>query len=93
MINSTAFGYEHENGTVQYILSHELTLDEIEQYLEQRRVPGNININKISPSIIEYFNKNSNELDNTKWRILYMLDGTVICRKWNSIGEFIYRFQ
>jgi len=93
MINSTAFGYEKENGTIQYILSHELTLDEIEQYLEERRVPGNININKTSISIIDYFNKNSNELDNTKWRILYMLDGTVICRKWNSIGEFIYRLQ
>lgn len=87
---TTAFGYEQEDGNIYYSLSRELILDEIEQYLINRTVPSKLNITIISDSTIDYFSDIKFEQDESKWRILYMLDGSVICKKARSHGEFTY---
>lgn len=91
MGSSTIFGYEQENGKIYYIVSRELMLEEIEKYLILRKVPGNININKESDSIIDFFSKKKFEQEDSNWRILYMLDGTIKCRRLGSPGEFVYK--
>ena len=88
---TTAFGYEQENGNISYILSRDLILDEIEKYLIDRIVPSKVNINIKSESIIDYFSVNKFEQDDSNWRILYMLDGSIRCRRMGSQGEFIYK--
>jgi hypothetical protein len=91
MDRTTAFGYEQEDGNIHYLLSRELILDEIEKYLISRIVPSKLNITIISDSIIDYFSDKKFEQDKSKWRILYTLDGSVICKKAGSHGEFIYK--
>jgi hypothetical protein len=90
MERTTAFGYEQENGNIFYSLSHNLILDDIEKYLISRITPSELNINIKSDSIIDYFSHEKYEEDNSNWRILYMLDGTIKCRRKFS-GEFIYK--
>ena len=90
MGGTTAFGYEQENGNIYYLLSRELILDEIEEYLINRIVPSKLNITITSDSIIDYFSDKKFIQDGSKWRILYMLNGSVICKKSGSHGEFIY---
>jgi hypothetical protein len=87
---TTAFGYEQENGNILYTLSSNLILDDIEKYLIDRIVPLNLNTNIKSDSIIDYFSNKRCEQDDSNWRILYMLDGTIICRRRDSPGKFIY---
>jgi hypothetical protein len=74
----TAFGYEKDNGKVAYVLCHELLFDEIyTKYLVNRSVPG-AGISIEAPTIEMYF---GNEKEMTTWRILYKLDGNIICRR------------
>jgi len=91
MCNSTTFGYEHEDGKIHYIRTHYMSLDEIQSYLILRSTPTHSNKTNISHSISEYFNENSFNDDNSSLRILYMLDGTIKCRRWGYKGEFIFR--
>lgn len=91
MEGTTAFGYEQENGHIFYSLSQNLVLDEIEKYLISRIIPLELNINIKSDSIIDYFSDAKYEEDNSNWRILYMLDGTIRCRRRRFSGEFIYK--
>lgn len=88
---TTAFGYEQENGSIYYVLSRNLVLDDIERYLIDRILPSKVNINIKSDSIIDYFSINKFKQDNSNWRILYMLDGTIKCRRIGLQGEFIYK--
>jgi hypothetical protein len=82
MEKTTAFGYELENGSIRYILTNNLILSEIEKYIEKRQVPYTLNNNIISISINDYYNKKSFEVDKSNWRVLYLLDGSTICKKW-----------
>jgi hypothetical protein len=93
MTNTTVFGYEQENNKIQYVITRELMLEDIEKYLVKREVPYHINTSNMSASHIEFFDDKTFECDRSIWRILYMLDGTIVCRKWKSPGEFIYKLK
>jgi len=94
MGGSVAFGYEQDNGSIIYNLSTELLLDEIELYLIKRETPKKYNyVSKVSVNVIDYFSEKIYEQDDSVWRILYMLDGTIKCKKWGSPGEFIYKLK
>jgi hypothetical protein len=93
MTNTTVFGYEQENNKIQYLITRELMLEDIEKYLAKREVPHHINTSSISPSIVDYFDEKNFNLERSIWRILYRLDGTIVCRKWGSMGEFIYKLK
>jgi hypothetical protein len=91
---TSAFGYEQENGKIVYNLSFAFILDDIEEYLMNRETPSKYNYTiKESISIDEYFCQSVYDQDNSIWRILYMLDGTVRCKKNGSPGEFIYKLK
>jgi len=81
---STTFGYEHENGKIYYIKTHFMTLDEIQPFLVLRKTPTHDNKPIVSNSINEYFNETS------FIRVLYMLDGTTMCRIYGNEKDFIY---
>jgi len=95
MNETTSFGYEQENGNIIYTISKELTLDEIEIYLTERVIPCKLNVtmNVKSESITDYFSEKKFEQDKSIWRILYMLDGSTICKRYGSTGRFIYNIN
>jgi hypothetical protein len=88
MNSTTTFGYEHENGQVHYCISHNLTLDDIHSYLIKRELPSNTVLPVIALSINDYFSDERIQKDYSIWRILYMLNGKIICRKNGISGEF-----
>lgn len=94
MGGSVAFGYEQDNGTVVYNLSTELLFEQIEEYMRKRESPNKYNyISKESISVDDFFTEKMYEHDDSIWRILYMLDGTIKCKRWGSPGEFIYKLN
>lgn len=77
----TAFGYEKENGKVVYILCQDLGFDDIyTNYLANRSLPD-VGINHESLTVEMYFGM---ENETTAWRILYKLDGNIVCRRDNN---------
>ena len=86
-----SFGYEQDNGKIFYVLVHNLKIEDVEKYLIKRETPIKFNDSKVLYSIFDYFSKQKYNDEDTEWRILYMLDGTIRCKKNDSIGEFIYK--
>jgi hypothetical protein len=85
----TAIGFEKTSGEVEYVLwPQACDLDDLENIITHRSYPEGIDTIKTC-SMIEYFNTMDKEED-TRWRIAFMLDGTVRCRLWSMSGEFIY---
>lgn len=77
----TAFGYEKENGKVVYVLCQELSFDIIyKKYLVNRSVPD-VGVNTESLTVEMYFRKENFANDLTTWRILYKLDGDIVCQR------------
>jgi hypothetical protein len=86
----TTFGYEHEDGKIHYIITHHMTIDESQKYLILRKTPSHNNKIYIVNSVNDYFDNNIYTKDNSSLRIVYMLDGTIRCRRWNYSGEFLF---
>ena len=81
MSKTTAFGYEKENGKVVYVLCQELGFDDIyKKYLCNRSVPD-VGLNSETLTEEMYFRVDSFENELTTWRILYKLDGNIVCRR------------
>ena len=88
MNGTTTFGYEQENGKIHYSISRDLILDDIQPYLLKRESPSNTVSPVIASSINDYFSDERIQRDHSIWRILYTLNGNIICRKNNISGEF-----
>lgn len=88
MDTSTAFGYELENGSIRYLLTHEYSLDQIHPFLLRRAVPRSYSLTNIATCSKDFFD-NFNK-DNSIWRVLYCMDGTIICKKSNIPGMFSF---
>ena len=48
------------------------------------------NLKNKSSCLLEYFSDSLFTKDNSTWRVLYMLDGTVQCKKLGISGIFTY---
>jgi hypothetical protein len=88
MNGTTTFGYEQENGEIHYSISRDLILDDIQPYLLKRESPSNTVSPVIALSMIDYFSDERIQRDHSIWRILYTLNGKIICRKNSISGEF-----
>ena len=89
-METTAFGYETPDGSVFYILSDFLMFEDIIQYILKRGTPMSNNLKNKSSCLLEYFSDSLFTKDNSIWRVLYMLDGTVQCKKLGISGIFTY---
>jgi hypothetical protein len=85
MGGQTAFGYEQEDGSVKYglIWASEGPLSALERV--------DVELLKTAISAEAYFNKVTDidvdpeeDWEDTMWRILYKLDGTTVCRSWET---------
>jgi len=90
-MNQSAFGYEQEDGRIHYALTKTYTFDELLDYMNSRKVPQPTNITYIAPSIEDYFCKTLVDKDNSNWRIVFLLDGTTLCRHSSKQGEIVYK--
>jgi len=89
----TAFGYERNDGSVQYCLYNaSLHLDHYELCIADRDIPIDHNATEweYCDSLDQYFSNNIMDVEDTRWRILYRLDGTTECRLFSMPGKFIY---
>ena len=87
----TALGYELSDGSVQYcLLPKAYNLDDLELCLKDQGIPPNTLLTKQVYSINEYFRNDITYNEDTRWRILYKLDGTTVCRLFSLAGNFIY---
>lgn len=91
----TAFGYEQEDGSITYgLLNLTCHLDELEDCIKERDFPNDLEeIDRMATSVEEYFDNMIFTYEDTRWRILYMLDGTTRCRLYTMPGTFIYKIQ
>jgi len=90
MNNRISFGYEKEKGGIQYVLFDDLSFEKISIFLEKREIPPNYNNINECNNIIDYFSEEKFNIENSSWRIAYMLDGTSKIKRNNSRGEYIY---
>jgi len=88
MNRTTTFGYEQDNGEIHYSVSPDLLLDDIQPYLIKHESPSNTVSPVIALSINDYFSDERIQRDYSIWRVLYMLNGKIICRKNGVSGEF-----
>jgi hypothetical protein len=93
MGEETAFGYEQEDGIVIYVLSNtDSGLEELIPFIDKRTIDTNCSSKRIANSVEEYFSdsfREHNEED-TRWRILYKLDGTTLCRAWVTKYDIVF---
>ena len=78
----TAFGYEHEDGSVRYVLCQQLSLAKIKtsDYLDKRELPkGNFAEKRCEAE--NFFSKTLFFDENTEYRILFSLLGSVLVKK------------
>jgi len=85
---TTTFGYEQENGEIHYSISRDRILDDIHTFLIKRESPTNSVTPVIALSILDYFSDDRINRDHSIWRVLYTLNGKIICRKSGLSGEF-----
>jgi hypothetical protein len=96
---SSAIGYENEDGTVNYVIAAETTLDELlVKYISKRTVPTSLTGATVPRKTVDdYFstcNQNGvcqNCSSHMHWLILYKLDSTTICKKPGTAGVLIYK--
>jgi len=90
-MNYTSFGYEHENGYIVYTFTKEYSLDELFEIITSRKLPETKNSMSKVLCIEDYFNDQLFEKENTKWRIVFLLDGNTILRNVSTNGNLLYR--
>lgn len=80
-MSTAAFGYEKENGSIHYVLYHDLRSDEIEQYMEKRTNPYTIHTSVLNAMCLDnYFSQESFMAERSTCRVLYRMDGSVILK-------------
>jgi hypothetical protein len=93
MGGSTVFGYEKDNGTVVYIITHGIGIEEIyeSKYISDRIVPAHASKSHYC-DIGCFFSDEYFENEDSGWRILYKLDGTTVLRRYGDKQyEFLFR--
>jgi hypothetical protein len=93
MGGQTAFGYEQENGSVIYVLTNtDSGLDELIPLIDKRIVDSDCSSKRVANSVEEYFSESfiKDNQEDTCWRILYKLDGTVLCRAWMTKYDVVF---
>lgn len=93
MGGSTVFGFEVANGSVDYTLYSELSFDEIYGiYMAHQGTPEGCRINMFAKTVEAFFSERLAVEEDSIWRILYRLDGSVLCRR-NTGADIIVRFH
>jgi len=91
-MGSTAFGYQLNNGTISYcVLNIPYSLEDLHAYIKNRTIPSHIKTTRITNTVDNYFSNDMFDTENTRWRILFMANGSVECCLFNLPGKFIYR--
>jgi hypothetical protein len=90
-MKQTAFGYEHENGSIVYTCVKEFTLDELFEHASKRNLPQISTIMNTSLSLEDYFSPEFFEKENTTWRLVFLLDGNTLFRHVSKDGDLLYR--
>ena len=81
MSATAAFGYEKEDGSIHYVLYHNLQNDEIEQYVEKRTNPYTIRTSILNAMCLDnYFSQESFMAEASTCRVLYRMDGSVVLK-------------
>lgn len=95
---SSAIGYENEDGTVNYVITAETSLDDIlVKYISKRTVPTSLKGAAPRKTVDDYFSPCDKEgicqtcSSQMHWLILYKLDNTTICKKPGTAGVLLYR--
>jgi len=92
MGGSTVFGYEQKDGSVAYAIYSELLFDEIYGiYMAQHGMPEGCHINKFAKDIPTFFSESTAINEDSIWRVLYKLDGSVHCKR-NTGADIIVKF-
>jgi hypothetical protein len=81
----TSFGYEQENGSIFYINTVYMTIEEVHKFLLLKTIPTHDGKFKTSPSITEYYNDSDSNL-----MIVYMLDGSAQIKRNGFSGVFVF---
>lgn len=74
----TAFGYEKENGTVAYIVTHDYDID----YIKHRKVPKYVSKQNVCNDD-SFFCSELSKTEKSEVRVLYKLDGTTVIKNFN----------
>jgi hypothetical protein len=86
----TAIGFQTESGDVDYVLwPFACDLDELEDIIRDRTYPEGTEPSETC-SLDKYFTSEMDEYEDTRWRIVFMLDGTTHCHLWSMDGMFVY---
>jgi hypothetical protein len=73
MGGTTVFGYEKENGTVAYIITHDCGI----KYIKERKVPTYVSKQNICNND-SFFSSELSKIEKSALRVLYKLDGTTV---------------
>ena len=88
---SSAIGYENEDGTVNYVITGETTLDDLlTKYITKRTVPTTTQTTP-KKTVDDYFSICQTCGSCSNWLILYKLDNTTVCKKPGTAGVLIYQ--
>jgi len=88
----TVFGYEFQ-GEILYGMYSELSFDEIYgTYMANQDRPDSCQLNYSAKSEEEYFSERLSIEEDSIWRILYKIDGSVLCRR-NTGADVIVQFH
>ena len=90
-MDQTAFGYEQEDGTIRYVLTKAYSLDELFEFILERKIAHYNPVSYVSRSIDEYFSQMLFDKENSIWRVIYLLDNTSLCRHISKKGTLMYR--
>jgi hypothetical protein len=95
---SSAIGYENEDGSVNYVITGETTLDDLlVKYISKRTVPATAAAAAAAAAsprktVDDYFSTcYCSCTSQMHWLILYKLDNTTICKKPGTAGVLIYK--
>lgn len=75
MGGTTAFGYEKENGTVAYIITHDCAI----KYIKERNVPKYVSKQNICNDD-SFFCSELSKAEKSIMRVLYKLDGSTVIK-------------
>jgi predicted nucleic acid-binding Zn ribbon protein len=91
MGGQTTFGYEQSDGTVKYgVTFPALQFDEMRNEILRRVPVDNAPLTDIASSVEDYFSDERSNSEDTAWRVLYMLDGTTVCRSPLMPGDLVF---
>jgi hypothetical protein len=89
----TAVGYESESGSVRYYLTHPYVFEELMTHLGKRVFPQITTHSFTAKTEEEFFDDKRFEVENTAWRVLFMLDNTAVCHNRFVHGKIVYKLD